>query len=89
MAFTLNFVRLFLLDIFYASPVLLFLLALICTNGLIIAKIEGWSSFDGVYHARPRLFAVLAGKSPRELARSTESYAPQPRPIERTRSSKT
>jgi voltage-gated potassium channel len=51
MEFTLNFIQLFLLDIFYASPVLLFLIALICTIGLIIAKIEGWSSFDGIYHA--------------------------------------
>ena len=51
MAFTLDFVRLFLWDILYASPVLLFLVVLICAIGLMIAKIEGWSRFDGIYHA--------------------------------------
>lgn len=51
MAFTFLFVRVFLVDMLYAAPILLFLIALIFLIGLTIARIEHWSTFDGIYHA--------------------------------------
>lgn len=51
MDFTIAFLRVFLNDLVYASPVLLSLLALICVFGVIIGKIEGWSMSDSLYHA--------------------------------------
>jgi voltage-gated potassium channel len=51
MDFTLSFLRLFFLDILYASPVLGFLMLLIVLVGSLIGRIEGWSAFDALYHA--------------------------------------
>lgn len=51
MDFTIEFLRVFLSDLIYASPVLGSLLILICVLGMIIGKIEGWSLSDSLYHA--------------------------------------
>ena len=51
MEFTLSFLRIFLVDILYASPILGFLLLLIVLVGYLVGRIEGWSAFDAVYHA--------------------------------------
>ncbi|MBK1716964.1 potassium channel family protein [Thiocystis violacea] len=51
MEFTLTFLRIFFLDILYASPVLGFLLLLIVLVGSLIGRLEGWSAFDALYHA--------------------------------------
>ena len=51
MEFTLNFLHVFFIDIFYASPFLVFLVVLISFIGYIIGRIEGWSTTDALYHA--------------------------------------
>ena len=51
MEFTLNFLRLFLIDLVYAMPLLVILVALICLVGYIIGRVEGWSKADAIYHA--------------------------------------
>ncbi len=51
MEFTFTFLRIFLVDILYASPILGFLLLLILLIGFLIGRIEGWSAFDSFYHA--------------------------------------
>lgn len=51
MEFTLSFLRIFLSDILYASPILGFLLLLIALVGHLIGRLEGWSLFDSLYHA--------------------------------------
>lgn len=50
MDFTLSFLRVFFLDILYASPILGFLLLLIVLVGALIGRLEGWSTFDALYH---------------------------------------
>jgi len=49
--FTLEFLRIFFLDLRYAGPLLISLLLLIGFIGYIIGRIEGWSLFDSLYHA--------------------------------------
>jgi len=51
MEFTLRFVHVFVVDLLYASPVLVCLVLLIAMIGLFIGRIEGWSRFDALYHA--------------------------------------
>ena len=51
MEFTLEFLRIFFLDLRHAGPVLTCLLLLIGFIGYIIGRIEGWSLFDSMYHA--------------------------------------
>jgi voltage-gated potassium channel len=51
MEFTLYFLRVFALDLLYAGPFLLFLVAMIGLIGYLIGRIEGWSSSDALYHA--------------------------------------
>jgi voltage-gated potassium channel len=51
MAFTLTFLRVFLTDVLYASPILGFLLLLIALVGHLIGRLEGWSVSDALYHA--------------------------------------
>jgi len=51
MEFTLSFLRIFLADTLYASPILGFLLLLIALVGYLIGRLEGWSAFDALYHA--------------------------------------
>jgi len=49
--YTLLFTRVFFIELFYVSPVLILLILLISLIGYIIGKIEGWSRFDALYHA--------------------------------------
>jgi hypothetical protein len=51
MDFTLQFLRIFFLDLGYAAPLLISLLMLIAVIGYIIGWIEGWSPGDALYHA--------------------------------------
>lgn len=51
MEFTFEFLRVLLMDLVYAGPVLCSLLILICVIGIIIGRIEGWSLPDSIYHA--------------------------------------
>ena len=51
MEFTLEFLRIFFLDLVYAGPLLISLLLLIGFIGYIIGRIEGWSLSDALYHA--------------------------------------
>ena len=51
MEFTLFFLRIFFIDILYASPILCFLLLLIALVGYLVGRLEGWSAFDAMYHA--------------------------------------
>ena len=51
MEFTLYFFQVLISDFKYASPMLIFLFALITMIGLFIGKIEGWSKSDALYHA--------------------------------------
>ena len=46
-----TFLSVFLWDLIYLSPILLFLLVLVCALGVIIGRIEGWSTGASLYHA--------------------------------------
>ena len=51
MEFTLEFLRVFALDLVFAAPILISLTLLIALIGFIIGRIEGWSLTDSHYHA--------------------------------------
>ncbi len=51
MEFTLEFLRIFALDLIFAAPILISLVLLIALIGSIIGRIEGWSLSDSLYHA--------------------------------------
>ncbi|MCG6868440.1 MAG: potassium channel family protein [Gammaproteobacteria bacterium] len=51
MEFTLDFVHLFAVGLFYTGPLLLALLLIIVILGHFIGKIEGWSKLDALYHS--------------------------------------
>lgn len=51
MEFTFTFLRIFWLDLLYASPILGLLLLLIVLLGYLIGRLERWSAFDAIYHA--------------------------------------
>ncbi len=51
MHITLQFIQLFSIMIFYVSPLLLFLIAIITILGLIIGRTENWSKIDSLYYA--------------------------------------
>jgi voltage-gated potassium channel len=51
MEFTLQFLRIFFLDLLHASPLLISLLLLVGLIGYLIGRIEGWSLGDSLYHA--------------------------------------
>jgi voltage-gated potassium channel len=51
MKFTFDFLRLFLIELGYASPILIFLILCVSLLGYIIGRNEGWSKFDAFYHA--------------------------------------
>ncbi len=51
MEFTVEFLRIFLVDLVFAGPILVSLLLLIGFIGYIIGRIEGWSLSDSLYHA--------------------------------------
>ncbi len=45
------FLSVFLWDLIYLSPILVFLLVLVCMLGISIGRIEGWSTGPSLYHA--------------------------------------
>ena len=49
--FTLEFARIFFIDLGYVGPILIFLILLISVIGHFIGKLEGWSKSDALYHA--------------------------------------
>ena len=51
MQFTFEFISTFLTGLFYASPILLFLIVLIVVIGQSIGKKEGWNRMDSLYYA--------------------------------------
>ena len=51
MEFTLTFVEVLVTELVIAAPIILSLLLLISFIGYIIGRTEGWSKFDGLYHA--------------------------------------
>lgn len=51
MDFTLDFIRIFGVALFYAAPLLIFLALLIFLLGLVVGKKEGWSVQDAAYYA--------------------------------------
>jgi len=70
MEFTFYFLELFFNDLLYASPIIIFLIVLICIVGLIIGKIEGWSRSDALYHAFINATTVGYGDFPPTKRRS-------------------
>lgn len=51
MGFTFEFLRMFGIGIFHASPILVFLIMLIVVFGLVVGNKEGWSRIDSIYYA--------------------------------------
>lgn len=51
MTFTFEFIKIFALGIFYAAPILIFLLGVIVILGLLVGKKEGWSISNAIYFA--------------------------------------
>ena len=51
MSFTIEFIQIFGLGLFYAAPIVLFLMVLITVLGMLVGKREGWSFSDSIYYA--------------------------------------
>ncbi len=51
MEFTAIFLRIYFLELFYAAPILLWMVMMIVLIGYSIGRIEGWSNLDAMYHA--------------------------------------
>ena len=51
MEFTLEFIQIFFITLWYAGPIVVSLIALIVVLGHIIGFREGWSKVDSVYYA--------------------------------------
>ncbi len=51
MAFTIQFINTFGIGLFYAAPILLFLIVLIVVLGQMIGRREGWSRIDALYYS--------------------------------------
>jgi voltage-gated potassium channel len=51
MEFTLDFVRMFALGVYYSAPLLAALALLIIILGHRVGRLEGWSHLDAIYHA--------------------------------------
>ena len=51
MEFTIEFIQLFGLGIFYAAPILLFLVTVIILFGLLVGRKEQWCRMDALYYA--------------------------------------
>ncbi len=46
-----RFLSVFFWDVIYLSPILVFLLAVICVLGILMGRIEGWPTGASLYHA--------------------------------------
>jgi len=51
MKFTFEFIGTFITGLFYASPILIFLILLIAGLGQMIGRSEGWNKVDSLYYA--------------------------------------
>ncbi len=51
LGFTVQFVKMFLVGLLYAGPVLIFLIIVIIALGSMIGKREGWSRTDTLYYS--------------------------------------
>ena len=51
LGYTRSFLSVFWQDLVYLSPILAFLVLLICLLGIWIGRIEGWSLGESLYHA--------------------------------------
>jgi voltage-gated potassium channel len=51
MEFTFDFIRMFSVGLFYASPLLATLALIIIVLGHFLGRLEGWSKFDALYQA--------------------------------------
>lgn len=51
MVFTFKFIHLFLLGVFYSSPLLVMLVLVIAALGQLIGRREGWTRSDALYYA--------------------------------------
>jgi voltage-gated potassium channel len=49
MDFTISFIRLFFWSLYLVGPLLLFLGLLVVVLGQVVAKLEKWNKFDGLY----------------------------------------
>ncbi len=49
MDFTFTFIRIFLLGLYLAAPLMIFFCLMIIVLGQIVGRMEGWSRFDAVY----------------------------------------
>ena len=49
MEFTIEFVRMFAIGLFYAAPILLFLIVLIVILGQRVGRHENWNRMDALY----------------------------------------
>ena len=51
MEFTLDFIRMFSIGLFYVAPLLATLALIIVIVGHVIGRLEGWSKLDALYYA--------------------------------------
>lgn len=51
MAFTIEFIRSFSVGLFYAAPILIFLVVVIALFGQLVGRKEQWSKMDALYYA--------------------------------------
>ena len=51
MTFTVEFIKVYALGIFYTAPILMFLIGIIIVLGLLVGKKEDWSVSDSIYYA--------------------------------------
>jgi len=51
MEFTLDFIHMFVIGLFYIAPLLALMLLTIVVLGHFVGKLEGWSRLDAMYHA--------------------------------------
>lgn len=49
--FTLDFLQRFVIGLYYASPLIIFLVILIGVLGLLVGKKENWKAADSIYYA--------------------------------------
>ena len=51
MEFTFTFIEIFVIALYFVSPLLLFLICMIAMLGYAVGRIENWSALDSLYYA--------------------------------------
>ena len=51
MEFTIEFIHMFVIGLFYTGPLLVSMLLIIVILGHFLGKLEGWTRLDAMYHA--------------------------------------